>query len=158
VTVGVAKSLNCTDPWPTWHPLAAELELGVPVDSDRKPRAHLQLRDGELSAEHTVESMAVRRPRSDGRAVMDSLLGPAGYFEIAATHRRGLFQHLDGKRLTAAEICEALELKPRPVNALLAVAASIGLLELSDERYSLTEQAETTCFPPARRTWAPSIS
>ena len=78
---------------------------------------------------------------------MDSLLGPAGYFGIAAAHRRGLFQLLDGKRLTAAEICEALALKPRPVNALLAVAASVGLLELSGERYALTEQAEDYLLP-----------
>src|SRR6478735_1966920 len=123
--------------------------LGAPIDSDRKPGSP-QLRDSELSADHTVEPMVVRRRRSDGRAVMDSLLGPAGNFGIAAAHRRGLFRLLDRKRLTAAEICEALELKPRPVNALLAVAASLGLLQLSDERYSWPSRPRTTCFPPAR--------
>src|SRR5262245_7361671 len=78
---------------------------------------------------------------------MDSLLRPAGYFGIASAHRRGLFQLLDGKRMTASEICEALELRPRPVNALLAVATSLGLLDRSDERYSLTEQAEDYLLP-----------
>ena len=78
---------------------------------------------------------------------MDALLGPAGYFGIAAAHRRGLFELLNGKRLTAAEIAEALELRPRPVNALLATATSLGLLDLSDERYALTDQAEDYLLP-----------
>ena len=84
----------------------------------------------------------VRRPRSDGSAVFDAILAPAGYFALPIAHQRGLFRLLEGKRLTLGEICEALELKPRPTNALLAAATSLGLLELSDDRYALTPLAE----------------
>jgi hypothetical protein len=85
---------------------------------------------------------AVRRPRSDGSAVFDAILAPTGYFALPIAHQRGLFRLLEGKRLTLGAICEALELKPRPANALLAAAASLGLLELSDDRYALTPLAE----------------
>jgi hypothetical protein len=61
---------------------------------------------------------------------------------LPIAHGRGLFRLLDGKRLRADEIAEALELQPRPVGALLAAVTSLGLLELSEGRYGLTTEAE----------------
>src|SRR5207237_1014545 len=45
-------------------------------------------------------------------------------------------------RLTGGEICEALELERRPVEALLAAVASLGLVDVADGRYGLTALSE----------------
>ena len=84
----------------------------------------------------------IRRPRTDGQAVWGPLNGLTGYMALPIAHRRGLFQLLEGKRLSAAEIGDALVLQPRSVGALLSALTSLGLLELVDERYGLTVEAE----------------
>ncbi len=84
----------------------------------------------------------IRRPRTDGQAVWGPLNGLTGYMALPIAHRRGLFQLLEGKRLSAAEIGDALALQPRSVGALLSALTSLGLLELVDERYGLTVEAE----------------
>jgi hypothetical protein len=83
-----------------------------------------------------------RGPRSDGRAVIDATVAIYGYAAVAIAHQRGLFRLLERERLTAEEISDRLELQPRPVNAVLAAVTSLGLLDLSDGRYSLTCLAE----------------
>lgn len=100
--------------------------------------------EGRQNAKDETEPLpdAMRRPRADGSAVFDAILAPGGYFALPIAHQRGLFRLLEGQRLTAAEISHALELKPRPANALLAVATSLGLLEPSDDRHALTPLAE----------------
>jgi hypothetical protein len=84
----------------------------------------------------------VRRPRSDGRTVIDALCGIYGCMALPIAHSRGVFRLLDGKRLTAAEICEALGLQLRTGEAVLAAVTSLGLLELSEGRFGLTAEAE----------------
>src|SRR5581483_6701306 len=93
-------------------------------------------------AEQLLEG--VRRSRSDGGTViLESLLAPMAHFAVRVAHRRGLFRLLKGgRRLTAGEIGEALELQHRPVEAVLAAVTALGLLEVSDHRYGLSALAE----------------
>ena len=93
----------------------------------------------------------IRRPRTDGQAVWGPLNGLTGYMALPIAHRRGLFQLLEGKRLSAAEIGDALALQPRSVGALLSALTSLGLLELVDERYGLTVEAEVVLVATGRR-------
>jgi SAM-dependent methyltransferase len=91
-------------------------------------------------AKQTVDGL--RRPRSDGGAVFDTIHGIYGGMALPIAHRRGLFRLLDGQRLTAAEIGEALALPARAAEALLAALTSLRMLELSEGRYGLTAEAE----------------
>jgi hypothetical protein len=84
---------------------------------------------------------AAPRPELNGDAVMDAICAPLGYFGLPIAHQRGLFRLLEGRQLTAAEIGAALELKPRPTNALLAGVTALGLLQRSNGRYALTALA-----------------
>lgn len=47
----------------------------------------------------------------------------------------------DGPR-TLTDICDALNIKQRPAEAILTVATALSFLSLQEERYSLTAVAE----------------
>jgi hypothetical protein len=74
------------------------------------------------------DSAVIRRPRSDDRPLRDIYWGAFGYFAIHIAHSVGVFPLLaDGPR-TLAEVCQALGLKRRAAEAILAVCVSHGLL------------------------------
>lgn len=88
------------------------------------------------------ETPALRRPRSDDRAVWDVIFGFCGYPAVLAAFRLGLFEALAQRPLTLAEACQRFNIKPRPADALLAICASLGFVTLTGERYGLTAVAE----------------
>jgi len=106
-------------------------------------------------AEQVLET--IRRPRSDGRVVWDTLLGIYVGMALPVAHNLGLFRVLDGKRLTAAEISEALALPPRSVEALLAAVTSLGLVELSNGCYGLSAEAEDLLLESSPTYFGPII-
>jgi len=61
---------------------------------------------------------------------------------VLVTRELKLFTMLADGPLTLDEVCRAKGLKRRPAEALLSVAASLGLVRLVDGRYSLTPVAE----------------
>jgi acetylserotonin N-methyltransferase len=71
---------------------------------------------------------------------------------IAMAIRIGLFTHLRDEPQTLEQIIASLETSPRAVEAIVAVAASSGLLEVRDGRYALTPLArayvlhDSPCF------------
>jgi predicted O-methyltransferase YrrM len=85
---------------------------------------------------------AVRRPRTDYLPLYDVINGPAANAALTVAHRRGLFRVLEGTRLTAGELGEALELKPRSLDAMLPVLVTLGLLDAEDGRYGLSGLSE----------------
>jgi O-methyltransferase domain/Dimerisation domain len=82
------------------------------------------------------------RPRADDRPLWDVVLGVYAYPAIFAAHRLKLFPFLSSGPRSLAEICESLELRRRPAEAMLAACASVGFLERRDGGFALTPLAE----------------
>lgn len=87
------------------------------------------------------------RPRSDDRPLWDIYWGAFGYFALHIAHGVGLFPLLADDPRTLAEVCQALGLKRRPAEAILAVCVSHGLLDFTNGRYALTTVAEDYLLP-----------
>jgi hypothetical protein len=84
----------------------------------------------------------IRRPRADDRLMRDIVFGISGYPAVLVAHELKRYPLLAERPRTIPEICAALDLKPRPAEALVSVSAALGLLEEADGRYALTATAE----------------
>jgi SAM-dependent methyltransferase len=72
----------------------------------------------------------------------DVLFGISGYPAVLVAHELKLYALLAEQPRTLPEVCDALGIRPRPAEALVSVSASLGLLEESGGRYSLSAVAE----------------
>lgn len=88
-----------------------------------------------------------RRPRSDDRPLWDVYFGAYGYFAVHVAHGVGVFPLLANRPQTLGEVCQALGLKRRAAEAVLAVCVSHGLLAFDNGRYALTAVAEDYLLP-----------
>jgi SAM-dependent methyltransferase len=86
-------------------------------------------------------SVEMRKPRTDDRPLWDVVFGVYGYPALLIAHRLKLFPLLAEKAQTISEVCEALNIKRRPAEAILTVATALGFLQRSDGRYALTPLA-----------------
>ncbi|NOT55392.1 MAG: methyltransferase [Deltaproteobacteria bacterium] len=89
----------------------------------------------------------IRRPRSDDRPLWDVYWGAYGYFAVHIAHGVGVFTLLANGPQTLDEVCQALGLKRRAAEAVLAVCVSHGLLAFNTSRYALTTVAEDYLLP-----------
>jgi hypothetical protein len=91
--------------------------------------------------------VALRKPRTDDRPLWDVLSAIWGYPAILVAHEMKLFEILAKRPATPEELCAVLKIARRPVEALVAVCASLGLLALDGGRYSLTAVSEDYLLP-----------
>ncbi len=84
---------------------------------------------------------AIQRPKTDDRPIWDILAGIFGYPALLVSHDLKLFSLLAESPRTLAEVCDALRIESRPAAALLSVNASLGLVQVEDDLYSLTPLA-----------------
>lgn len=84
----------------------------------------------------------IRRPRTDDRPLLDLCFGILGLPAVLVAHELKLFPLLAEKPRTQSEICEVLNIAPRPAEAIMAVCVSRGLVEVKKGRYSLTPFTE----------------
>jgi hypothetical protein len=82
------------------------------------------------------------RPRLDDRPLWDVMFGVFGYPALLIAHRLKLFALLESKALTLPDICNELNIKRRPAEAMLTTATALGFLSLKDKYYALTPLAE----------------
>ena len=87
-------------------------------------------------------SQDVRRPRGDDRPLWDIIMGIYGYQAVLLCHDLKLFPLLADKPGTLAEVAAALQIDPRPAQALLQVCRALGLVKVQDGLFSLTPVAE----------------
>ena len=87
-------------------------------------------------------SVGIRGPRTDDRPLWDVTFAVYGYPALLLAHRLKLFPLLAEKARTLPEVCDALNIARRPVEAILTVATALGFLQLQGGRYSLTALAE----------------
>jgi hypothetical protein len=87
-------------------------------------------------------SIDITRPRTDDRRVWDVVFGVYGFPAILLAHKLKLFPLLANRPRSLPQVCEALGIKRRPAEAILAAAVALGFLELRDGQYSLTPLAE----------------
>ncbi|MBS0586924.1 MAG: methyltransferase [Proteobacteria bacterium] len=84
----------------------------------------------------------VPMPRADDRLLWDVVFAVYGYPALLLAHRLKVFALLADNPRTLTEICDALNIKPRPAEAILTVACALGFLSLQQERYALTAVSE----------------
>lgn len=77
-------------------------------------------------------------PTTDDRPVWDVVFAVYGYPALLLAHRLKVFPLLADNPRTLEEICSALNLKPRPTEAMLTVATALGFLTLRQGCYALT--------------------
>ena len=82
----------------------------------------------------------IQMPRADDRPLWDVVFAVYGYPALLLAHRLKVFALLADNPRTLTEICDALNIKPRPVEAILTVACALGFLSLQQERYTLTAE------------------
>jgi hypothetical protein len=87
-------------------------------------------------------SGAIRKPRTDDRPLWDVVLGVYGYPAVLLAHKLKLFPLLAEQPHTLPEVCAALHIARRPAEALLSVCASLGLIHMQEDYYSLTPVSE----------------
>ena len=88
-------------------------------------------------------SKEAQKPQTpDDRKLWDVVLGLYGYPALLLAHKLGVFSLLEHGELSLAVICERLNVKPRPAEAILTAATALGFLSVKEEHYSLTAVAE----------------
>ena len=87
-------------------------------------------------------SSNIQTPRVDDRPVWDVIFAVYGYPALLLAHRLKVFALLAAGPRTMEDICNSLNIKQRPAEAILTVATALGFLSLQEGRYSLTAVAE----------------
>lgn len=81
----------------------------------------------------------VTEPPLNDKPLWDVVYSIYGHSAVLVAHRLRVFSLLAERPRTLPEICSALDLSPRSAEALLAVVAALGFVELSGGAYALTE-------------------
>src|SRR5262245_44736783 len=82
-------------------------------------------------------SIDIQRPRTDDRRVWDVVFGVYGFPAIPLAHKLKLFPLLAVRPRSLTQVCEALEIKRRPAEAILTAAVALGFLALRNGQYSV---------------------
>jgi len=89
-----------------------------------------------------ISQVQVEVPKTSDKLLWDMIFGMYSYPVLLLGHKLKLFAMLAHKPRTASEVATALKIQQRPADAILAVCTSVGLLELRDDRYSLSPVAQ----------------
>ena len=89
--------------------------------------------------QHAFED--IQRLRADDRPLWDLLAAARGYTALLVAHDLRLFALLGERPQTLEEVCQTLALNSHPVEALLAMLASMALVQADDGLYTLTPLA-----------------
>jgi hypothetical protein len=84
----------------------------------------------------------IQKPRTDERIIWDLLSGVIGHQVLLVAQSLKIFPTLGEKPRTLVELCNALNLEQRATEAMLSVLASLQLVQLDDNVYSLTPFSE----------------
>ncbi|SEK56921.1 methyltransferase [Nitrosovibrio tenuis] len=84
----------------------------------------------------------IPRPRIDDRPLWDVMFGVFGNPALLIAHRLKVFTLLGQGARTLPDICNTLNIKTRPAEAMLTTATALGFLSLHDGHYALTPLSE----------------
>ncbi|MBD2606587.1 methyltransferase [Scytonema hofmannii FACHB-248] len=87
-------------------------------------------------------SFTIKKPRTNVQPLWNIIYGDILKKVVLIAHDLKLFSLLAAQPRTFAEICSLLSIDPRPAQALLAVLASVELVQVKYDCYSLTLLAE----------------
>lgn len=90
----------------------------------------------------TQDTPGFQRPRQDDRRLWDVMFAVYGYPALLIAHRLKVFSLLETGPYPLEDICNILNIKRRPAEALLAAATALGFLSLQDKLYALTPLSE----------------
>ncbi len=87
--------------------------------------------------------LLTQQPQTDEQKLWDIInVGCVGYRTFLVAHDLGLFSLLANQPQTLTEICEGLQIKHRAAEALLSMNVSLGLLDIDNRGYALTQLAK----------------
>jgi hypothetical protein len=89
-----------------------------------------------------THSFDTGRPRTDDRPLWDIVFSLLICPAILVAHDLKLFPLLAEAPRTLSQVCESLKIAPRPAEVLLSMCAAMGLVQLEDGRYRLTQVSE----------------
>ncbi|MBD2565250.1 MULTISPECIES: methyltransferase [Nostoc] len=91
---------------------------------------------------NATTSITIQKPITDELLLWNLLFADTGRQVLLVAYDIKLFPLLSQKPRTLAEICDGLKICQRPAEAILAVLASIELVELENNLYSLSPLAK----------------
>ena len=95
------------------------------------------------SFSETDRKLLLQQPKTDEGKIWDIInVGCVGYGSFLVAYELGLFSLLADQPQTLAEICETLRIKSRAAEALVSMNVSLGLLQISNGAYTLTQLAK----------------
>jgi len=89
-----------------------------------------------------MDTPGFRPPRQDDRPLWDVMFAVYGYPALLIAHRLKVFSLLETGPHALEDICNILNIKRRPAEAVLAAATALGFLSLQDKVYALTPLSE----------------
>lgn len=88
------------------------------------------------------QAVRIRKPRTDDRLIWNIVFAIWGTPAVFVAYQLKLFSLLAEKPCSLDEICDARNLKRRPVEAILAITTSLGITRFRKSMYSLTPAGE----------------
>jgi hypothetical protein len=95
-----------------------------------------------MTQRHSLKLNIDARQIEDDRPLWDVILGCYGYPALLLAHKLNVFSLLDGGSLALTAICDELNIKMRPAEAMLTTAVAAGFLSFRDDKYALTPLSE----------------
>ncbi len=89
-----------------------------------------------------VAKTSIFKPRVSDKPIWDILLGLVGYRSVLVSYDLGIFEILLDKPQPLSYLSNELNIKLRPLEALMYTNAALNLVENIDGKYALTELSE----------------
>ena len=107
------------------------------------PHHHLNSKKMNKSSSKIEQNLLLEQPLADEGKIWDIInVGCVGYGSFLVAHELGLFSLLADQPQTLAEICQTLQIKRRAAEALVLMNVSLGLLQINNGAYTLTQLAK----------------
>jgi len=82
------------------------------------------------------------KPRVSDQPIWDILMGLVGYRSVLVSYELGIFETLLNKKKSLSDLSVELDIKMRPLEALMHTNAALNLVKNNEEKYELTELSE----------------
>jgi protein-L-isoaspartate O-methyltransferase len=104
---------------------------------------HLNSEKMNKSSSKIDQNLLLQQSKADERKIWDLInVGCVGFTTFLVAHELRLFSLLADQPQSLAEICEHLQIKSRAAEALVSMNVSLGLLQINNGAYTLTQLAK----------------
>jgi DNA-binding IclR family transcriptional regulator len=104
-----------------------------------------------------VKPMRYELPRCQDQAIWDIWLSAHRLPAMSVAEELGVFEILASGPAAAAEIAQRLGLNRQASAVLLSMLAALGLVEVRDARYEISDVTRTFLLPQSQYYWGPLL-